>query len=79
MLFPNILKHLLGKKGCVSTCYGKFHGCCCLLRPSLVKWKECGDVALEDAVGGCGGDGLGLDLVILDVFSDLHDSVALCF
>ena len=36
-------------------------------------------MALEDAVGGCGGDGLGLDLVILEVFSYLHDSMALCF
>lgn len=35
------------------------------------------DVALRDVVGGHGGDGLGLDLVISEVSSDLNDSMIL--
>ena len=31
-----------------------------------------GDVALRDVISGRGGDGLGLDLVILEVFSKLN-------
>ena len=34
-----------------------------------------GDVALRDVVSGHGGDGLGLDCMILEVFSKLNDSV----
>ena len=35
-----------------------------------------GDVALRDVVsGGHGGDGLGLDWVTFEVFSNLHDSM----
>ena len=39
--------------------------------------KNRGDVALRDVVTGHGGDGLGLDVVILVVFSHLSDSVFL--
>jgi len=42
---------------------------------SLEVFKECGDGALKDMAGEHGGDGLDLDLVILEVFSSLHDSV----
>ena len=35
------------------------------------------DVALRDMVGGHGGDGLGLDMGISEVFSNLSDSVIL--
>lgn len=38
---------------------------------------NCGDVALRDVVMDVVGGGLGLDLVILEVFSDLNDSVIL--
>ena len=34
-------------------------------------------MALRDAVSGHGGDGLGLDLVLLVIFSNLHHSVIL--
>lgn len=34
------------------------------------------DVALRDVVWCCGGDGLGLCLVILEVFSNLEDSLS---
>ena len=34
-------------------------------------------MALRDVVGGHGGGGLGLDLVILEVFSNLKDSLIL--
>ena len=39
--------------------------------------KNCGDVALRDVVSGHGGDGLGLYLVILEVFSNRYGSVIL--
>lgn len=46
--------------------------------PSLEVFQEnCGDVALRDAVSGHGGDGLGLDLVILEVFSNFNGSTVL--
>ena len=41
--------------------------------PSLKVLKKCGDVALGDMVSGHGGDGLGLDLKILEGFSNLND------
>ena len=43
-------------------------------RLSLEVLKNCGDVALRDMVCGHGGDGLGLDEMILMVFSNLNDS-----
>ena len=42
---------------------------------SLVVFKTCGDVALRDKVGGHGGGGL--DLMTLEVFSNIDDSVIL--
>ena len=39
--------------------------------------KNRGDVALGDMVSGHGGDGLGLNLVILEVFSKLNDAKVL--
>lgn len=39
--------------------------------PPLEAFENCGDVALRDVVIGHGGDGLGLDCVILEVFSSL--------
>ena len=36
--------------------------------------KRCGDVTPRDMVSGYGGDGLGLDLMILEVFSSLNHS-----
>lgn len=35
---------------------------------SLEVFRDCEDVALGDVVSGSGGDGLGLDVVILQVF-----------
>ena len=43
--------------------------------PSLEVFKSHGDVALWDVVSGHGGDGLGLDWVVLGVFSNLNGSV----
>ena len=43
--------------------------------PSLEVFKNCGDVALRFVVSGHGGDRLGLDWMILGVFSSLHDSM----
>ena len=40
-------------------------------------FKSHGDVGLGDMVSGYGGDGLGLDLEILEVFSALNESMAL--
>ena len=40
-------------------------------------FKNCGGVALRDVVSGRGGDGLGLDFVILVVFSSLNDAMIL--
>jgi len=37
--------------------------------PFLKVFGKYGDVALRSMVSGHGGDGLGLDLVILEVFS----------
>mgnify|MGYP001862756881 FL=1 len=42
--------------------------------PSLDMFKNCGDVALWDAVGGHGRGGW-LDWMILVVFSNLNDSM----
>jgi len=36
-----------------------------------------GEVALRNMISGHGGDGLGLDLGILELFSNLNDSVIL--
>ena len=44
---------------------------------SLEKFKNHGDVALRDVVSGHGGGGLGLDLGILEVFSNFNDSLIL--
>jgi len=41
---------------------------------SLEVLKNQGDVALRDTVSGCGGDGLGSDSMILEVFSNFNDS-----
>ena len=43
--------------------------------PSLDVFQNHGDVALRDVVSECGGDGLGLGLVILEVFPNLRDSM----
>jgi len=43
--------------------------------PSLEVLRKRGDVALRDVVSGHVGGGLGLDWVILEVFSSLNDSV----
>jgi len=43
----------------------------------LKVFKEHGDVALRDIVSGHDGEGLGLDLMILEAFSSLHDSMIL--
>ena len=49
-----------------------------MVESSFLKvFKEHGDVALRDIVSGHGGDGLGLDLMILEVFSSLNNSVIL--
>ena len=45
--------------------------------PSLEVLKYCRDGAPRDAVSGHGGGGLGLDRVVLEVFSSLNDSVML--
>ena len=45
--------------------------------PSLEVFKSHGGVALGDMVSGHSGDGLGLDLVILEVFSRRNDSMIL--
>lgn len=37
--------------------------------------KKCADVALGDVIGGHEGDGFGLDLEILVVFSNLNGSM----
>ena len=43
--------------------------------PSLEVFQNHGDVALRDVVSGHGGGGMGLDLGILEVFSNINDSV----
>ena len=45
------------------------------LSPEML--KNCGDVALWDMISGHGGDGRGLDLMILVVFSNLNNSMIL--
>ena len=40
-------------------------------------FKKDGDAALRDVVSGPGGDGLRLDLMISEAFSNLNDSVIL--
>ena len=45
--------------------------------PSLEVFKNHGDVALRDVVSGHGWGGLVLDLVILEVFSNLNESMIL--
>lgn len=42
-----------------------------MVSPSLELFKNCGDAALGDVVG----DGLGLQLVVLEVFSNLRGSL----
>lgn len=42
-----------------------------VVSPSLELFKNCGDAALGDVVG----DGLGLQLVVLEVFSNLRGSL----
>lgn len=44
---------------------------------SLQVIKSCGDVAVKSMLSGHGGDGLGRDLVILEVFSNLNESMTL--
>ena len=46
---------------------------------SLEVFKKHVDAALKDMVSGQGGDGLGLDYIILLVFSNLNDSMILLF
>ena len=43
--------------------------------PSLEVFKEGGDVALRDVGSGHSGGGLGLDLGISELFSNIYDSV----
>jgi len=43
--------------------------------PSQRVFKNHGDVAQRDVGSGHNGDGLGLDLRILEVFSSLNDSM----
>ena len=43
--------------------------------PSLEVFKNRGEVALRDMVSGLGGDRLGLDWIILVLFSNLNDSM----
>jgi len=45
--------------------------------PSLEVFHNHGDVVLRDVIRGHSGGGLGLDLEILEVFSNLNDSVIL--
>ena len=45
---------------------------------SMEVFKDCGDVALRDVGSGHGGFGV-LDVVILEVFSNLSDSVICLF
>ena len=44
--------------------------------PSQGLFKECGDVAHGDTVSGHSGGGLGLDLVISELFSNLNGSIS---
>jgi len=48
-----------------------------LMLGSLEVLQSHGDVALRDMVSGHGGDGLELDLVILEIFSNLNDYMGL--
>ena len=50
--------------------------CFCFLL-SLHVFKSRGDVALRDMISRHGGDGLGLDWMILVVFSNLNDALIL--
>ena len=45
--------------------------------PFLEVFRNCGDVTLRDVVSGHGGDGLGLDWMTVETFSNLSDSVIL--
>ena len=45
--------------------------------PSLEVFLNHGDVALRDVVSGHGGDDLELDVMILDIFSSLSDTMIL--
>ena len=47
--------------------------------PSPEVFKECGDEAMRDVVSERGGSGLGLDWVILEVFSNINGPVILRF
>ena len=42
---------------------------------SLEVFRKHRDVALRDVASGHGGDGLGLDCMVLEVFSNLNDSM----
>jgi len=44
---------------------------------SLEVSKNIGDVALRDMIGGHGGNGVGVGLGFLDIFSNLNDSMIL--
>ena len=53
------------------------HSSLLLMLGSLEVLQSHGDVALRDMVIGHGGDGLELDLVILEIFSNLNDYMGL--
>ena len=44
---------------------------------TLEVFRNHGDVALRDMVSGHGGNGMGLDYGVLEIFSNLNDSVIL--
>ena len=48
----------------------RWDSCCSQCPPELLL----GDVALRDMVSGCSGDGLGLDWVTFEFYSNLDDS-----
>ena len=47
--------------------------------PSLEVFQNSGDVALRDVSVGTVGDGLGLDWLILEVFSNLNGSTTMTY
>ena len=62
------------KSACVGQGNSRYPPCCfCCGSTSLEVFKNYGDVALMDVVSGHGGGGLGLS--ILEVFSNLNDSM----
>ncbi|XP_025006024.2 uncharacterized protein LOC112532354 [Gallus gallus] len=50
-----------------------------VLSPSLEVFRRHRDVSVRDTVSGHGGGALGLDWMVLEVFSNLHDSMILHF